>query len=205
MFLDATSCDLCSPFRHKTHIQGLQHLGAYPRVPGRQDQGQRCEGSFPFKATYNQNAYFPMFVSRGALEKEKEHVEGFAPEVAWVTRSGSSELQEPVAIRPTSETIMYPGSFPVSPLTSVCSLDPRPPRPAPASEPVDEHRALGVQAPHAVHPHARVPLAGKTVGSLRRVGGPQRVRDEGGGGEGGAGDPGLLRARVRRAAGGARD
>ena len=36
-------------------------------------------------------------------------MEGFAPEVAWVTRSGSSELQEPVAIRPTSETIMYPG------------------------------------------------------------------------------------------------
>lgn len=58
-----------------------------------------------------QNAYFPMFVSRGALEKEKEHVEGFAPEVAWVTRNGSSELQEPVAIRPTSETIIYPGRF----------------------------------------------------------------------------------------------
>ncbi|KAK8825118.1 hypothetical protein WA556_006406 [Blastocystis sp. ATCC 50177/Nand II] len=54
------------------------------------------------------NAYFPLFVSRGALEKEKEHVEGFAPEVAWVTRNGSSELQEPVAIRPTSETIIYP-------------------------------------------------------------------------------------------------
>ena len=52
-----------------------------------------------------------MFVSRGALEKEKEHVEGFAPEVAWVTRNGSSELQEPVAIRPTSETISYPGRF----------------------------------------------------------------------------------------------
>ena len=51
-----------------------------------------------------------MFVSRGALEREKEHVEGFAPEVAWVTHSGSSELQEPVAIRPTSETIMYPGT-----------------------------------------------------------------------------------------------
>ena len=60
------------------------------------------------KASGVKNAYFPMFVSRGALEKEKEHVEGFAPEVAWVTRSGSSELQEPVAIRPTSETIMYP-------------------------------------------------------------------------------------------------
>ena len=74
---------------------------------------------------YAQNAYFPLFVSRGALEKEKEHVEGFAPEVAWVTRNGSSELQEPVAIRPTSETIMYPGMFYVMIVdsSSLCSLD----------------------------------------------------------------------------------
>lgn len=43
-----------------------------------------------------------------ALEAEANHVEGFAPEVAWVTRSGNSELEEPVAVRPTSETIMYP-------------------------------------------------------------------------------------------------
>jgi len=55
-----------------------------------------------------QNAYFPVFVSKAALEAEADHVEGFAPEVAWVTRSGSSELAEPIAIRPTSETIMYP-------------------------------------------------------------------------------------------------
>lgn len=55
-----------------------------------------------------QNAYFPMFVSSKVLEREKDHVEGFAPEVAWVTRAGSSELEEPVAIRPTSETVMYP-------------------------------------------------------------------------------------------------
>jgi len=54
------------------------------------------------------NAYFPLFVSKSALETEKDHVEGFAPEVAWVTKSGQSELQEPIAIRPTSETIMYP-------------------------------------------------------------------------------------------------
>ena len=58
------------------------------------------------KARGVQNAYFPMFVCRAALEMEKDHVEGFAPEVAWVTRSGSSELAEPIAIRPTSETIM---------------------------------------------------------------------------------------------------
>ena len=55
-----------------------------------------------------ENAYFPMFVSKKALETEKEHVEGFAPEVAWVTKSGKSDLVEPIAIRPTSETIMYP-------------------------------------------------------------------------------------------------
>lgn len=54
------------------------------------------------------NCYFPMFVSADKLEKEKDHVEGFAPEVAWVTRSGKSELPNPIAIRPTSETIMYP-------------------------------------------------------------------------------------------------
>lgn len=54
------------------------------------------------------NSYFPMFVSSKVLEKEKDHVEGFAPEVAWVTRAGSSELEEHIAIRPTSETVMYP-------------------------------------------------------------------------------------------------
>ncbi len=55
-----------------------------------------------------QNCYFPMFVSGKALEREKDHVEGFAPEVAWVTRAGQSDLAEPIAIRPTSETVMYP-------------------------------------------------------------------------------------------------
>jgi prolyl-tRNA synthetase len=55
-----------------------------------------------------QNSYFPMFVSKHALETEASHVEGFAPEVAWVTRSGTTELAEPIAVRPTSETIMYP-------------------------------------------------------------------------------------------------
>jgi prolyl-tRNA synthetase len=54
------------------------------------------------------NCYFPLFVSQDRLEKEKDHVEGFAPEVAWVTRSGDGELAKPIAVRPTSETIMYP-------------------------------------------------------------------------------------------------
>uniref|UniRef100_A0A4W5KYT6 Glutamyl-tRNA synthetase n=1 Tax=Hucho hucho TaxID=62062 RepID=A0A4W5KYT6_9TELE len=55
-----------------------------------------------------ENCYFPMFVSQAALEKEKSHIADFAPEVAWVTRSGNTELAEPVAVRPTSETVMYP-------------------------------------------------------------------------------------------------
>ncbi|KAK6136401.1 hypothetical protein DH2020_029858 [Rehmannia glutinosa] len=54
------------------------------------------------------NCYFPLFVSASDLQKEKDHIEGFAPEVAWVTRSGESELKLPIAIRPTSETVMYP-------------------------------------------------------------------------------------------------
>ena len=49
-----------------------------------------------------------MFISSSALQREKDHVEGFAPEVAWVTKSGSSDLPEPIAVRPTSETVMYP-------------------------------------------------------------------------------------------------
>ena len=54
------------------------------------------------------NYNFPLFVSQKALFKEKEHVEGFSPEVAWVTKSGKGEIEPPIAIRPTSETIMYP-------------------------------------------------------------------------------------------------
>ncbi|KAG2145203.1 hypothetical protein DEU56DRAFT_789386 [Suillus clintonianus] len=60
------------------------------------------------KAMGVQNVYFPMLVSQKVLEREKDHIEGFSPEVAWVTRAGSSDLEEPVAIRPTSETVMYP-------------------------------------------------------------------------------------------------
>ena len=55
-----------------------------------------------------EDCYFPMFVSRNVLEKEKDHIEGFAPEVAWVTRAGDTELEAPIALRPTSETVMYP-------------------------------------------------------------------------------------------------
>lgn len=54
------------------------------------------------------NCYFPIFVSKAALEREKDHIADFAPEVAWVTKSGSTDLAEHIAIRPTSETAMYP-------------------------------------------------------------------------------------------------
>ena len=59
-----------------------------------------------FKETDVVNAYFPLLIPRSFLEKEAEHVEGFAPELAWVTRGGGEELEEPLAIRPTSETII---------------------------------------------------------------------------------------------------
>ncbi|KAF9316679.1 ribose-phosphate pyrophosphokinase 1 [Podila horticola] len=55
-----------------------------------------------------ENSYFPMFVPAKNLEKEKDHVEGFAAEVAWVTKAGNNDLEEPLAVRPTSETVMYP-------------------------------------------------------------------------------------------------
>jgi len=55
-----------------------------------------------------ENCYFPMFVSASRLEAEKDHIEDFAPEVAWVTKSGETDLECPIAVRPTSETVMYP-------------------------------------------------------------------------------------------------
>ena len=60
-----------------------------------------------FKETGHRNAYFPLFIPQSFLEKEAEHVEGFAPEVAVVTRAGGKELEEPLVVRPTSETIIY--------------------------------------------------------------------------------------------------
>jgi prolyl-tRNA synthetase len=59
------------------------------------------------KATGHRNVYFPMFIPESFLKKEAEHFQGFVPEVAWVTIGGDSPLEEKLAIRPTSETIMY--------------------------------------------------------------------------------------------------
>ncbi len=58
------------------------------------------------KATGHENMYFPLLIPESYLAKEAEHVEGFAPEVAWVTQGGSKDLEERLAIRPTSETII---------------------------------------------------------------------------------------------------
>ena len=58
-----------------------------------------------FKETGAQNVYFPMLIPESLLMKEAEHVEGFAPEVAWVTQGGTEKLTERLAVRPTSETI----------------------------------------------------------------------------------------------------
>lgn len=58
-----------------------------------------------FKATGVQNVYLPMFIPESLLEREKDHVEGFAPEVAWVTHGGTQPLQERLCVRPTSETL----------------------------------------------------------------------------------------------------
>src|SRR5437588_12305796 len=58
------------------------------------------------KATGHVNAYFPLFIPESLLKKEADHVEGFAPEVAWVTEGGGEKLTERLAIRPTSEVVI---------------------------------------------------------------------------------------------------
>jgi prolyl-tRNA synthetase len=59
-----------------------------------------------FKATGHVNAYFPLFIPESLLRREAEHVEGFAPQVAWVTRGGTEDLEERLVVRPTSEAII---------------------------------------------------------------------------------------------------
>lgn len=58
-----------------------------------------------FKETGHENVYMPMFIPESLLQKEKDHVEGFAPEVAWVTHGGEEKLEERLCVRPTSETL----------------------------------------------------------------------------------------------------
>jgi prolyl-tRNA synthetase len=59
------------------------------------------------KTTGHRNVYFPLFIPESFLKKEAEHFQGFVPEVAWVTMGGDSQLEEKLAIRPTSETVIY--------------------------------------------------------------------------------------------------
>jgi len=79
----------------------LKPLGyeIWERIKNRVDNG--------FKKLGIKNAYFPLFIPEKLLNKEKEHFEGFTPEVAWVTHAGNTKLDERLAVRPTSETIMY--------------------------------------------------------------------------------------------------
>ena len=67
----------------------------------------RDEVNSRIKAMGVKNAYFPLLIPESLLTREKEHLEGFTPEVAWVTHAGDTKLDEKLAIRPTSETIMY--------------------------------------------------------------------------------------------------
>jgi prolyl-tRNA synthetase len=69
-------------------------------------ESMRDELDRHIKRTGHSNLYFPLFVPKSLLEREAEHVEGFNPQVAWVTHAGGEELAEPLAIRPTSEAII---------------------------------------------------------------------------------------------------
>lgn len=83
--------------------------GCYVFRPSSYEVWEKVQGFMDreFKKLGVRNAYFPLFIPEKLLNKEKEHVEGFTPEVAWVTHTGNSKLSEKLAIRPTSETIMY--------------------------------------------------------------------------------------------------
>lgn len=69
-------------------------------------EGVQRELDRRFKETGHRNAYFPLFIPESFLQKEKEHVEGFNPELPWVTEVGDEKLEERLAVRPTSETII---------------------------------------------------------------------------------------------------
>ncbi len=91
-FVDYTAVSGCLAFRPSGYF-------AWESVQKATDALFREEGIM--------NVYFPLFIPEKFLNKEKEHVKGFNPEVAWVTHTGDSKLDERLAVRPTSETIMY--------------------------------------------------------------------------------------------------
>ena len=75
-----------------------------------------------FKETGVQNVYMPIFIPESLLQKEKDHVEGFAPEVAWVTHGGLDPLQERLCVRPTSETLCKRNPVPQRPAEGIQSV-----------------------------------------------------------------------------------
>ena len=129
------------------------------------------------KATGHVNAYFPLFIPKSLLTKEAEHVEGFAPQVAWVTR-GRHRGARGAAGRAADVGSHH--------RHDVRQVDPVVARPARAHQPVGQHRPLG-ESDAPVPAHDRVPVAGR----------PHRARDGGGGRGGDAQDPGALQG-VRR-------
>ena len=84
-----------------------------------------------FKETGHENVYLPMLIPESLLQKEKDHVEGFAPECAWVTYGGSDPLEERYCIRPTSETLFCEPPDPSSATGSSCGRRATPCTPTP--------------------------------------------------------------------------
>ena len=107
--------------RHDGHpAVRLLDLGAHAGRDGR-----------PIKAAGAENAYFPLFIPESYLRREVEHVEGFSPELAVVTHGGGKKLDEPVVVRPTSETMVGEHG----------EVGPELPRPASAAEPLEQRGA----------------------------------------------------------------
>ena len=110
-----------------------------------------------------ENAYFPLFIPESFLKLEAEHVEGFAPELAVVTHGGGKELEEPLVVRPTSETV----------INSFFSKWVQSHRDLPLlDQPVGQRRALGAAAA-ALPADDRVPVAGGPHGARHRGGRPR--------------------------------
>ena len=93
------------PQRGTGRLLARQGLHGHPAVRLRHLGADSAELDRRIKATGHVNAYFPLLIPESLLIKEKEHVEGFAPQVAWVTKGGDEELDETLIVRPTSETI----------------------------------------------------------------------------------------------------
>ncbi len=126
-----------------------------------------------FKKAGIQNAYFPLFIPERLLKKEQEHVEGFAPEVAWVTEAGELQARGETG----GQAHLRDDN-----LRSREEMDPILAGPAAQAQPMEQRREVGVQAPHALPEREGVPLER----------GAHDVRDQGGGRRGARPDTGNL-------------